>query len=105
MNNKLDKILFYSLLKPYTNKYIPIYIHMPINLESNIYISLSETRLTSQKIDYNFNLQIYDKTISGPKKYLCKDIEFNLLNENIYSDYQLYKFISKKLNHILEVEK
>ena len=104
MNNKLDRKLFYSMIKPYINKYIPIFIQMPINKDSNIYISLSETRLTTDKIDYDFNLQIFNKTISGAEKYLCKDIEFNLLKENIYSDYQLYKFINKKLINILEVE-
>lgn len=101
MKKKLDKNLFYSLLKQYKNKYIPIFIQMPININSHIKISLSEERLSGGNITHNYNLQIYDSTISGYQKYKCKDIEFNLIQENIFSDYQLYKFINKKIQEVL----
>ena len=101
MKNKLDKNLFYSNLKQYKNKFIPIFIQMPINIDSNIRISLSENRLSGQNITHDYNLQIFNSNILGSQKYLCKDIEFNLIEENILSDYQLYKFVNKKIQEVL----
>lgn len=94
---KLDKIKFYEQLKRFNNKYIPIFIMMPINKESKYSIILDENRI-AQKINHNYTLQIFDRTKSGYEKYLCKDINFNLIEENIRSDYQLYKYINKKIN-------
>ena len=68
---------------------------MSINENSKYSIILDENRLAN-KINHNYTLQIFDRTKSGYEKYLCKDIEFNLIKENIRSDYQLYKFINKK---------
>lgn len=101
MKNMLDKKMFYQQLKNFRNKYIPIFVQMPINLNSNINISLSENRLSSGKITHDYNLQIYDRTVSGFKKYKCKDIDFNLIDKNIFSDYQLYKYINNKLKEVL----
>lgn len=103
MKNKLNKKQFYTQLKSYTNKYVPIFIGMPIDIGSNMYIFLSEDRTSSMKIDNNFSLQIIDKTKAGTKKYLCRDIYFNLMTERIYSDFQLYKFVNKKIEEVLEV--
>ena len=98
---KLDKTKFYEQLKQFNNKYIPIFIMMPINSNSKYSIILDEYRL-AQKIDHNYTLQIFDRTKSGHEKYLCKDIEFNLIQENIKSDYQLYKFINKKISEVIK---
>ncbi len=102
MQVKLDKKRFYEQLKQFSNKYIPIFIMMPINEDSNYSIILDENRLSGKKeIKHNYTLQIFDRTKSGYAKYLCKDIEFNLIKENIRSDFQLYKFINKKINEVL----
>lgn len=100
MQIKLDKNKFYEQLKRFNNKYIPIFIMMSINENSKYSIILDENRLAN-KINHNYTLQIFDRTKSGYKKYLCKDIEFNLIKENIRSDYQLYKFINKKISEVL----
>lgn len=100
MQVKLDKNKFYEQLKRFNNKYIPIFIMMPINENSKYSIILDENRI-AQKIEHNYTLQIFDRTKSGYEKYLCKDIEFNLIKENIRSDYQLYKFINKKISEVL----
>ncbi len=100
MQVKLDKNKFYEQLKRFNNKYIPIFIMMPINENSKYSIVLDENRI-AQKIDHNYTLQIFDRTKSGHEKYLCKDIEFNLIKENIRSDFQLYKFINKKISEVL----
>lgn len=97
MQVKLDKNKFYEQLKRFNNKYIPIFIMMPINENSKYSIILDENRI-AQKKDHNYTLQVFDRTKVGYKKYVCKDIEFNLIKENIKSDYQLYKFINKKIN-------
>lgn len=100
MQIRLDKNKFYEQLKRFNNKFIPIFIMMPINEQSQYSIILDENRI-AQKIDHNYTLQIFDRTKSGYEKYLCKDIEFNLIKENIKSDYQLYKFINRKINEVL----
>lgn len=100
MQVKLDKNKFYEQLKRFNNKYIPIFIMMSINENSKYSIILDENRLAN-KINHNYTLQIFDRTKSGYEKYLCKDIEFNLIKENIRSDYQLYKFINKKISEVL----
>lgn len=100
MQIKLDKKKFYEQLKQFNNKYIPIFIMMPINSNSKYSIILDENRLT-RKIDHNYTLQIFDRTKSGHEKYICKDIDFNLIQENIRSDYQLYKFINRKINEVV----
>lgn len=100
MQVKLDKNKFYEQLKRFNNKYIPIFIMMQINENSKYSIILDENRLAN-KINHNYTLQIFDRTKSGYEKYLCKDIEFNLIKENIRSDYQLYKFINKKISEVL----
>lgn len=102
MQNKLDKKMFYEQLKRFTNKHIPIFISMPINEESDYSIILDEFRTTREKTSHNYCLQILDRTKTGYERYICKDIEFNLIQENICSDYQLYKFINKKLEGVLD---
>lgn len=99
-DNRLDKNKFYEQLKKFDNKFISIFIMMPINKKSKYSIILDENRV-AQKIDHNYTLQIFDRTKAGYEKYVCKDIEFNLIKENIKSDYQLYKFINKKINEVL----
>lgn len=101
MQNKLDKKMFYKQLKSFTNKHIPIFIQMPINPTSQYSIILDEFRTSGGKIKNDYTLQIINRMKTGYKKYMCKDIEFNLIQENIFSDYQLYKFINNKINEVL----
>lgn len=96
---KLDKNKFYEQLKLAKHKYVPIFIQMPIG-ESKYSIILDEFRNTTDKLEHQYILQIFDRTISGYKKYICKDIKFNLLNEKITSDYKLYRFINKKIQEV-----
>lgn len=94
----LDKNKFYEQLK-HTKKYIPIYISMKVNSNSKYSINLTENRITTskEKFSLNFTLQVINNEKSGYEKYVCKDIEFNLLNENVKTDYQLYKYVDKIL--------
>lgn len=98
---KLDKNKFYKQLKQFSNRYVPIYIQMPINNQSRYSIILDEFRNTTNKLTHQYTLQIFDRTKSGYEKYVCKDITFNLLDENIKSDYQLYKFINNKISEVV----
>lgn len=103
---KLNKKLFYEQLKKFSNNKLPIYISMTTDTNSKYRINLSEDRITSMKIKFNpnFTLQILDTSKSGYKKYICKDISFNLKNENINSDYKLYKFINSLLEKYINEE-
>ncbi len=56
------------------------------------------------KFDGNFVIQIYDKYKRGMNRYICDNIYINLYKKNIRSDYQFYKFISNKVNEILEAK-
>lgn len=100
---KLNKKIFYAQLKSFSSNKLPIYISMPIDTDSKYRINLSEDRITSMKINFNtnFTLQIIDSTKTGYEKYICPDFQFNLIDENIQSDYQfinnlLKKYISKE---------
>ena len=99
----LDKKQFYAQLKN-TRKGIPIYISMYINEKSKYLINLCEYRITTQpeKISKDFYLQIIDTSKKGYEKYMCRDIQVDLIAQNIDSDYKLYKFIDKKLQEILK---
>lgn len=103
---KLNKKDFYAQLKPFASTKLPIYISMPIDTNSKYRINLSEDRITTMKIKFNpnFTLQILDTSKAGYKKYICKDISFNLKNENINSDYKLYKFINSLLEKYINEE-
>lgn len=95
----LNKLKFYEQLKQFATNKLPIYISMPINSDSKYRINLSENRITSAKkqFDTSFTIQILDMTKTGYEKYVYKDIEFNLIQENIRTDYQLYKYIENLL--------
>ena len=98
----LDKKVFYEQLDKFANIHIPIHVTMPINNNSKYSICLHEFRKTTDKLNHEYYLQIYDRTKSGYPKYMCKDIFFNLVKEHIFSKYQLYKFINSKLLEVLE---
>ena len=104
--NKLDKNEFYRQIKKYCNPFLkssPININMRINEDSKYKIILDEFWVTSDGSRGNdFVLQIIDTTKSGYEKYVCNDIKFNLDTEKIYTDFQIYKFINKKLAEVLE---
>lgn len=104
--NSLDKNKFYEQLKRFNNRNIPIFIQMPINNESKYSIILDEYRNTVEKtMKHQYTLQIIDRTLSGFEKYVCKDINFSLVEESIKSDYQLYKFINDKIATTLKNKK
>ena len=106
MKNKLNKNEFYSQIKKYCNPFLrssPININMRINEDNKYKIILDEFWVTSDGSRGNdFVLQIIDTTKSGYEKYACNDIKFNLDEEKIYTDFQMYKFINKKLEEVLE---
>lgn len=105
MENKLDKKEFYSQIKKYCNPFLknkPININMKINDNSKYKIILDEYWITTDGSRGNdFILQIIDTTKDGYKKYLCSDIRFNIDEENIFSDFQMYKLINKKIQEVL----
>lgn len=106
MKNKLNKNEFYRQIKKYCNPFLkssPININMRINEDSKYKIILDEFWVTSDGSRGNdFVLQIIDTTKNGYEKYVCDDIRFNLDTEKIFTDFQMYKWINKKLKEILE---
>lgn len=103
---KLNKKIFYEQLKRFSTNHLPIYISMLIDIDSKYKINLSENRITTMKKNFNpnFTMQIIDTTKSGYNKYVCNDIEFNLVDEEVHSDYQLYKFINSLLEKYINKE-
>lgn len=103
---KLNKKLFYEQLKNFSSNKLPIYISMTIDINSKYKINLSENRITSMKLDFNsnFTMQIIDTTKTGYEKYVCPDIEFDLLAEGIKTDYQLYKFVNNLIEKYISKE-
>lgn len=102
---KLNKQEFYSQIKKYCNpflKHCPININMEINENSKYRIILDEYWVTTDGSKGNdFTLQIIDTTKQGYEKYVCNDITFNLDTEKIYTDFQMYKWLNKKINEVL----
>lgn len=107
MKNKLDKQEFYRQIKMYCNPFLrsnPININMKLNEESKYKIILNEFWVTTDGSRGNdFTLQIIDTTKNGYEQYMCNDIKFNLDDEKIYTDFQMYKWINKKLEESIEV--
>ena len=98
IQGQINKKDFYQQLKSFTNPNIPISMKLDINKDYRIV--LEETRGSIDKFDGNFVYQIIDKNKTGYEKYPIKDVYFNLEKENITSDYQLYKYINKKISKI-----
>lgn len=99
---KLDKKEFYSQIKKYCNPFLkskPINVCMRINEKSKYKINLDEFWVTTDGSRGNdFVLQIIDTTENGPKHTLA-EILFNLDEEKIYTDFQMYKYINKFLDN------
>ena len=99
---RLDKQNFYKILKRFASSSLPIEVNMRINGNNDYAIILNEVRNTIDNVQtYNFVLQIIDTRKTGYEKYICDDITFNLLDENINTDFRLYKFINIKINEVL----
>lgn len=100
---KLDKKVFYDHLKN-IQKYKPITIRMRVNDKSNYIIFLEENRLTSEKKAFSteFYLQILDDNKRNTPSCTVFEMFFDLIKENIDSDFKLYKFVNKKISEILE---
>ena len=102
---KLNKKLFYEHLKSFSNNNLPISISMTTE-DYKYRINLSEDRITTMKINFNpnFIMQILDTSKTGYEKYVCPDIEFNLIDKDIKTDYQLYKFVNNLIGKYIDKE-
>ena len=100
---KIDKAYFYENLKQFTNKYLPIFIDMPISKDNLRYRIIYSW--TSRKPNGDFNpimyCQLIDTTKQGINKYVVPDLIFDCKKEGVTTDFKLYKFLSKWVENAL----
>lgn len=100
---KLDKAWFYENLKQFANKHLPIYMDIPINKENLRYRIIFSW--TSRKPNGDFNpimsCQLIDTTKQGWNKYVVPDLIFNCKEEQVTTDFKLYKFLAKWVKNAL----
>ena len=100
---KIDKAWFYENLKPFANKYLPIYMDIPISKDNLRYRIIYSW--TSRKPNGDFNpimsCQLIDTTKQGWNKYVVPDLIFDCKKEGVTTDFKLYKFLSKWVENAL----
>ena len=96
-SKKLDKAWFYENLKPFTNKYLPIHMDMPINKENLRYRIIFSWSSLKPNGDFNpiMSCQLIDTSKQGYHKYVVPDLIFDCQKEGITTDYKLFKYLSK----------
>lgn len=107
MNNKLDKTWFYNHLSKFNDKYVPIFIDIPINKENMRYRLIYSWR--NIKPDGSFNplmsCQLVDITKQGWNKYVVPDLNFDCIKENTTTQYKLFKYLSNWIDKALKEER
>lgn len=101
---KLDKKWFYEALKPFSNKYLPIFIDIPLSKDDRRYRIIFDW--SSRKPNGDFNpimyCQLIDTTKQGWKKYVVPDLVFDCVKEGVTTDYKLYKYLSAWIDKAFE---
>lgn len=104
MTPKLDKKWFYEFLKGFENKYLPIFINIPLSPEDTRYRIIFSW--TSMKPNGDFNpimsCQLLDTYKQGSHQYVVPDLLFDCIKENVTTDYKLYKRLSAWISEALE---
>lgn len=98
----IDKKKFYEYWKPKPEwdgkKYFMPKVfdtNFRMNVIDNIFINVSWYADYVRKIFGKFSVQLVDLSKIGVKQYICKDQIFDLWEQGIKSDYQLYKWLDK----------
>ena len=101
---KLDKKWFYESLKPFTNKYLPIFIDIPLSKENPRYRIIFDwsSRTPSGKFNPMMLCQLIDTTKQGFRKYVVPDLLFDCVKEGVTTDYKLYKYLSAWIDDALK---
>lgn len=91
----LKKDDFYKKLKSFSsNKHLSIFFFHDFGKENQYTICFSYAPKTpSGKDNFTASCQLYDNRKSGPEKYICGDLIFDLLKQGVTTDYKLYKFL------------
>lgn len=101
---KLDKSWFYEQLKPFANKYLPIFFDCSIskdNLRFRIIFSW-KSRKPNGEFNPIMSCQLIDTHRQGYNKYVVPDLLFDCQKEGVTTDYKLYKYLSKWIENALE---
>ena len=101
---KLDKKWFYDALKPFSNKYLPIFIDIPLSKDDRRYRIVFDwsSRTPSGKFNPMMYCQLIDTTKQGPRKYVVPDLLFDCMKEGVTTDYKLYKYLASWIDKALE---
>lgn len=101
MSNVLDKKLFYDAFNGLKNKYLPISINIPIN-KNTPYVHLS-FYWNSQTINGRFNPIMTASLIDVRNdKNISKDLVFDCLEEQVTTDFKLYKKLNSWITESLQ---
>ena len=101
MNKILDKQTFYNAFTGFENKHLPISINIPVN--KNIpYIRLS-FYWNSQTTNGRFNPIMTASLIDVRNdKNISKDLVFDCLEEQVTTDFKLYKKLNSWITESLQ---
>lgn len=90
----LKKDEFYKKLKPFAN--LQTGIHFFLNFGDKKQYTLVfnwSDKTPAGKQNYIANVQLYDNRKTGRDKYITRDLFFNIRENNVTTDYKMYKFI------------
>lgn len=90
-----DKKKFYEKLKPFAkNKYQNIFFFFNFGDENQYTLSFDWCQnLPDGRISYMASAQLWDNRKSGAKKYITKDLLFDMQKNQITTDFKLFKFL------------
>lgn len=91
----LKKEQFYKYLKSFAkNKHTNIFFFLDFGTENQYTICFSwDAKTINGKDNYIASCQLYDNRKSGARKYITKDLIFDMRKEHINTDYKLYIFL------------
>ena len=99
----LDKKLFYDVLKPFTNKHIPINFFFRFGTHYELIFNW-ENRRPNGDFNPKMNAQLIDLSKQGYHKYVVPDLIFDCQKEKVTTDYKLYKYLDKWVTAALAQE-
>ncbi len=103
---KLDKQWFYENLKPHAkNKHTPIFLDMPLSRKDFRYRLVFDWNPRKPNGDFNriMTAQLIDthKNV-GHGKYVVPDLNFDCIENDVTTDYKLYKFLDRWVQQAFE---
>lgn len=103
-NIKLEKSWFYEQLKPFTNKFMPIFFDCSLNKNNLRFRIIFSWHSRKPNGDFNpiMYCQLVDTHKQGSKKYVVPDLIFDCTKEGVTTDFKLYKYISNWVDNALK---